>query len=290
MVYLFLAVACSLVVGMIFKVAGLRRLDRMTLLTVNYATATVLGVTLVATGPPGTFLDFTWSMWLIVLGLVMGVLFISVFFLQAWATELAGISLSISVVRLSVVIPFLASWLIWSETPSIVQGIGLILAGASFIFVARKESEVQTSPSSSSSALVFAVLGLLFLSGGVVDVMLKAYNEVFAEGSNLKVFLVVVFGVAFLSGLSVMISKGIRRPERTAVILGILLGAINFASAAFFLQAVRILPGTFVFPVHNIALVIGGALIGVLVWRERLSRLNLIGLALAGFALLLLGQ
>lgn len=290
MVYLFLAVACSLVVGMIFKVAGLRRLDRMTLLTVNYATATVLGVTLVATGPPGTFLDFTWSMWLIVLGLVMGVLFISVFFLQAWATELAGISLSISVVRLSVVIPFLASWLIWSETPSIVQGIGLILAGASFILVARKESEVQTSPSSSSSALVFAVLGLLFLSGGVVDVMLKAYNEVFAEGSNLKVFLVVVFGVAFLSGLSVMISKGIRRPERTAVILGILLGAINFASAAFFLQAVRILPGTFVFPVHNIALVIGGALIGVLVWRERLSRLNLIGLALAGFALLLLGQ
>ena len=286
MLYLILAVACSLVVGMIFKVAGLRQLDRMTLLTANYATATILGLTLAR----GTFLDLNWSTWMVVLGMVMGVLFISVFFFQAWATALAGMSLSISVVRLSVVIPFLASWFIWSERPSIAQGIGLILAGISFVLVARKESEAGSSHSSSSSALVFAVLGLLFLSGGIVDVTLKAYNEEFADGSNLMAFLVVVFGVAFLTGLSVMVSKGSGRPERAAVMWGALLGAINLASAAFFLQAVRILPGTFVFPVHNIALVIGGAVIGVLVWRERLSRLNLIGLALAGFALLLLGQ
>jgi hypothetical protein len=52
---------------------------------------------------------------------------------------------------------------------------------------------------------------------------------------------------------------------------------------------VEALPAPFVFPANSIAIVLGGAALGVLVWGERLSRANRLGLAAAAVALLLLG-
>jgi multidrug transporter EmrE-like cation transporter len=43
-----------------------------------------------------------------------------------------------------------------------------------------------------------------------------------------------------------------------------------------------------VFPTNSVAIVIGAALIGSLVWKEALSRSNWIGVGLAAAALLLL--
>ena len=46
--------------------------------------------------------------------------------------------------------------------------------------------------------------------------------------------------------------------------------------------------GTVAFPANSVAIVLGAALIGRLVWGEHLSRANLAGLGLAAAALVLL--
>ncbi|RMH55762.1 MAG: hypothetical protein D6685_13795, partial [Bacteroidetes bacterium] len=281
MIDLLLAVACSLAIGVIFKVAAQQGMDRLALLTVNYAAALLLAVGALHAAAPAA-MGFAPSPGLVALGVATGALFIAGFFTLAWATEVAGLSLAVAVMRVSVVIPFLASWLIWDERPTPAQGLGLIVAGIAFFLIARRE---PTAPSADaavrlsvpSPGRVVQVLALLFLAGGLVDVSLKTFDEVYAAVAERDAFLVFVFGVAFVIGLGLVLRRGVRTgiwPPLASWLWGAGLGLANYGSAVFILRAIRQLSGPVVFPANNVALMIGAALLGVLVWQERLSRLN----------------
>ena len=290
MLYLILAVSCSLAIGMIFKHAARKELHRLALLTVNYATALLTAVVLLTWDGPSVRDGLALQGPLLALGTATGALFIGGFFVFALATQVAGMSLAIGVMRVSVVIPFLASWIIWSEVPTTAQVLGLVVAGVAFFLIARRPGASLATPNARGSN-AFLVLTLVFVAGGMVDVAMKTFDEVFSATNSRALFLLLVFGVAFLIGLGFVVTQRVRAgvwPSRAAVGWGVALGLVNYGSAEFFLRAIEQLSGPFVFPANNIALVIGAALLGVFVWGERLSPLNWTGLLLAACALVLL--
>jgi uncharacterized membrane protein len=120
---------------------------------------------------------------------------------------------------------------------------------------------------------------------------MKTFDEGFAAGTSQRAFMLLVFGVAFLVGAALVgwhvIQTG-QWPGGSVLLWGVLLGVANYGSVEFFLRAIRQLSGPFVFPANNIAIVLGAALLGVLVWSERLSGLNWAGIGLAAAALVLL--
>ncbi|MBZ0225770.1 MAG: EamA/RhaT family transporter, partial [Comamonas sp.] len=71
---------------------------------------------------------------------------------------------------------------------------------------------------------------------------------------------------------------------------GLLLGVFNFGNILFYLQAHRALPQNpaLVFASMNLGVVALGALVGLLVFRERLNRVNVAGLGLAFVAIAVL--
>jgi len=308
MVALAFAVACSVAIGMIFKHAGRQGLDRTALLTVNYAAAVGVAVVLLALGGRSVQEGLTLSGGLVALGVGTGGLLIAGFFVLAWATEVAGMSLAIGVMRVSVVVPFLASWLVWGEVPSGAQGIGMLLAAGAFFLLAHRRSAPEPVPAGASPELevnaatrtplpsvdwyAAGVLALTFCLGGAVDVSMKAFEEGFGAGNSRVLFLLMAFGVAFLVGAAIVLRRGVQRgewPGGPTIGWGIVLGIVNYGSLEFLLRALEVLPGPFVFPANNIAIMTLAALLGVTVWNERLSRANRVGLVLAGVALLLLG-
>ena len=294
MIWLALAVTCSLSIAVLFKGAERRDLDRTALLTTNYAAAAALalvlqGVEAVGPVPAG----------LVALGVGQGVLFIAGFWLFSLAIRTAGMGLAAGVMRLSVVVPFLASWAVWGETPGPLQLVGLALAGAAFFLVARPAAEppgklgppVEGAGAAAGGLGPAVVLGLLFLSGGVVDVNMKVFQEAFADAVPISMFLLFVFGVAFAVGAVAVGWAGVRTgrwPRGRVLLWGTVLGLVNYGSAEFLLRALDQLPGPVAFPANSVAIVFGAALIGRVVWGERLSRANVGGLALAGVALALL--
>lgn len=340
MLYLLLAVGCSLAIGMIFKHAGRQGLDRVTLLTANYAVAALLALLLIALGAKHTAAGFTLAPGLVALGVGTGVLFIAGFFLLSLATDVAGMSVATGVMRVSVVIPFLASWLIWNEVPTLSQGLGLVCAGAAFFMIAARRdynsgkkagdgqrlpaaekavavagpptSSVEAgavdgrkqalhhsegrgalrtveAPSKDTGTQAVTALILLFLAGGAVDTSMKTFDEVFADESSRALFLLMVFGVAFLVGCLEMFRRRTSGWSAGRVLgWGALLGVVNYGSVEFILRAIRALRGPFVFPANNISIVMGAALLGVWFWGERLSTLNKAGLLMAALALFLL--
>jgi multidrug transporter EmrE-like cation transporter len=104
-------------------------------------------------------------------------------------------------------------------------------------------------------------------------------------------FLLLAFGVAFLIGAVMVGTRGLRNgewPGGRTVGWGLLLGVVNYGSLEFLLRAVAVLPGPFVFPANNIAIMVLAAVLGVYLWGERLSLANRLGLGLAIVALILL--
>lgn len=362
MIFLILAVCCSVSIGMIFKVAGRDDLDRTALLTINYAAAVVVAATLILFGGRGASAGLTLTPSLIVLGIGTGALLIFGFFMLSLSTDVAGMGLSIGVMRVSVVIPFLASWLIWSEEPSVAQLTGMGFAATAFFLLAQTNDDATgpgtgddsqrvndaprdvpatpvevASPEDSQrggmvdgaqtlrgtdsavdvgyerggtrelprteseptesltvpepSAKVVMTLFVLFLAGGAVDIIMKTFQESFGASNSRFMFLLLSFGIAFLIGLGYVLQKGWRTgdwPDRETWAWGTLLGVINYGSLEFLLRALEVLPGTVVFPINNIAIVVLAAILGVMFWGERLSKTNLAGLALALVGLVLL--
>ena len=318
---LFLAICCSVAIGMIFKHAGRQQMDRTALLTVNYAAAVGVALGLMAVGGRTMQEGLTIDGGLLTLAVATGALLIFGFFILSVATDEAGMALAIGVMRVAVVIPFVMSWLVWNEVPSWAQIVGLVLAGAAFFMIAwRKRAQPDPAPELKAASVtvsgasggargsgttvptppsdlpalnwrVFGVLAILFVSGGAVDVSMKTFEETFGATNSRVLFLMLAFGVSFLIGLAIVLWKGWRTgnwPEGQTVRWGIGLGVINYGSLEFILRAIEQLPGTFVFPVNNIAVVILAAVIGVYWWRESLSRINRTGIGVAALALLLL--
>ena len=311
MINLAFAVLCSVGIGMVFKHAGRLGLDRTALLTVNYAAAVAVGGVLVGIGGRSTEVGLELSPGLLALSVGTGALLIAGFFILAVATDEAGMSLATGVMRVSVVIPFLASWLVWDEVPSLTQGAGMMLAAVAFFLIAQKERrpepvpvqaaagqgdvEGAVEPGPSTEPVIdwraFGVLALTFCSGGAVDLSMKTFEEGFGATNSRVLFLMGAFGIAFLIGAVVVGHRAIRYgrwPERRTVGWGLFLGVINYGSLEFLLRAVEVLPGTVVFPANNIAIMVLAAAVGVFFWNEHLSRANRIGIGLAVAALVLL--
>ena len=112
----------------------------------NYAAAVGVAGVLLGIGGRSVEEGLTLSPALLTLGVGTGVVLIAGFFALAWATEVAGMSLAIGVMRVSVVVPFLASWLVWGEVPTGAQGVGMALAAGAFFLLAHRRSSPEPVP------------------------------------------------------------------------------------------------------------------------------------------------
>jgi drug/metabolite transporter (DMT)-like permease len=297
MVFLALAVVCSTGIAVIFKLTE-GRFDRVALLTVNYAAALSTAAILLSLDPPTRGLEPEAP--LALLGITLGALFIAGFALFSKAIGLAGISLATATMRLSVALPFLASWLIWNEVPTAGQSVGLIIAGVAFVLISRPSAPASAGklvpgapngPQAGNPLATFLILALLFVAGGLVDTSFKLFEEEFSAESSRSLFLLLVFGIAFLIGATMVVIRRFRTgvwPAPAVLGWGTALGVVNYGSAEFILLALQRLPGTVVFPANNVAVVALATLLGIVFWREHPGRANILGLVLAIVALIML--
>ncbi len=283
MLNLGLAVACSLGIGVIFKLARAAQIDRWGLLTVNYVVAAAIALAAGGAGMAVTRIDVPFL--LVAVG--EGVMFILSFALFAAATEKAGLALSSATSRLSVVIPFAASWLVWFDEPTNLQAAGFFVALGAVILLANRNSRDRAVPDERAGKMLLLAL---FVAAGVTDTTLKLYEEVFAVAHSRQHFMLIIFVTAFVTGVGLMVVRRGRhhwRSGRTAA-AGVLLGLLNYGSVEFFLAALGELPGTVAFPANHVSIVCGATLLGVAIWREPLSTRNWAGIFLSLMALVFL--
>jgi drug/metabolite transporter (DMT)-like permease len=133
---------------------------------------------------------------------------------------------------------------------------------------------------------------LVFGGFGVIDILFKRVAQ---AGVPLGASLQAMLALALLVALAFQLWRRMRYRTRftaRSALAGVALGLANFGNILFYLRGHQALPQhpALVFASMNIGVVALGALVGLLVFRERLSRINLGGVLLALLAIGLIAR
>ncbi|MGH8278915.1 MAG: EamA/RhaT family transporter [Gammaproteobacteria bacterium] len=280
MIYVLLSVACSVLVSVLLKLAKRFEIDIGQAIAWNYVVAS--GLTLVTLHPTLAPFRHAFVPWVALLAL--GILLPTIFLVLGASVRHAGIVRSDAAQRLSLLISLLAAFTWFGQALDTLKLIGCaigLLAMAGMVW--------RSEPGNAAAGWRrWAFPLLVFAGSGVIDVLFK---RIAAVGIALGDALAVVFALALI------VAFGIEFARRThfnwrGFVSGVLLGLWNFGNILFYLRAHRALPHNpaLVFASMNLGVVALGAVTGLVAFRERLNRINYVGLALALIAVGLLAH
>ncbi|NIJ70084.1 EamA/RhaT family transporter [Xanthomonas sp. 60] len=277
MSYLVFAVICSVLVSVLLKLARRHALEVGQMVTWNYLVAASLCTLLLK--PPLASLQQPHAPWAALLALA--VILPTIFLVLGRAIAVAGIVRSDVAQRLSLLLSLLAAFALFGEQagPLRLGGLGLGLL-AIVAITARSGPQPQVRGS-------WRWLLGVWVGFALVDVLLK---QVALSGTPSMAALLVSFSIAFVLMLALQVSRhalGKTRLDARNVGAGALLGLLNFGNIFFYVRAHQQLSGSpaTVFAGMNIGVVVLGALVGLLVFGERISAWNRVGLGLAIIAI-----
>jgi drug/metabolite transporter (DMT)-like permease len=279
MIFLFLSIICSVSIAHLFKYAEEKNIPMFGLFAVNY----IVGSGVAFWGCDSTF-QHQLSHLLLGLGVVIGVLFVCSYLLMVLTIKKLGVTIPVSLMRLSAVLPTFGSIVFFAEIPKNFQLAGIALAFLSLPLASRERIVMSNLLNVMHNGFGFGLM--LFGVFGITNFIFKIQFELIPL-SNPYHFLVIVFPVAFLVSAIVMIWQKIPL-SATILKVGTVLGVINLFSSYFIMKALQELPGIVFYPMNGIGIILVSAITSTIFWKERLTRNNYIFIALASLALLLI--
>ena len=286
MLYLILAILFSTAIFVVMRLFSRFNLDNHQALAWNYATATVIGYIMSASyGPLTSPMSEAWFP----LSLLTGFWFILTYVLMVVSSQHSGVTVTSLSSKLSVVIPTLFGVIFLKEALGVLPAIGIVLAlVALFLLVGRKE---KGNDGTKKTTIVIALLPLfIFLGTGTGDILMKI-TETKNTSTDLTPMIAFIYGVSFLFSLLLVSTDLARHKSRWQwknALGGIVLGSVNFFSTYSVYHAMRMFDNVVLFPIYNIGVVSLTALAGWLLFKEKLTWKNYLGLAMAIIAVILI--
>lgn len=281
MIYVLLSVVCSVLVSVLLKLVRRFDVDVSQAIAWNYVVASVL--TAVVLQPSLTTLREPAAPWLALAAL--GILLPTIFLALAASVRHAGIVRSDAAQRLSLLLSLLAAFVLFGEQLTGLKTLGIALGLLALLCMVWCNGHGATN-----GGVAGWLYPLLVFGGfGTIDILFK---RVALAGVPLGASLQAMFALALLVAFALQLWRRVQDQTRftaRSALAGVLLGLANFGNILFYLRGHQALPQhpALVFASMNIGVVALGALVGLLVFRERLSRLNLAGVVLALVAIVL---
>lgn len=277
MIFLCLAILSSSLVSIVMRLSGSRVGHNLGMLTMNYIVCALLA---------GLFGGFAGAFDLgnprigatLAMGTVNGALYLISFMLMQSNTKKNGVVLTSIFQKLGLLVTMVISVVFYHEFPRLLQGAGFVLAVGAIILM---NYEKGNAAAPSGGGLV-----LMLLCCGMADGMSKIFTETGVADFESQ-FLFYTFGVAMLLCFLCMIVTGQRIGKGEAA-FGLLIAVPNYFSSWFLLGALEHLAAVIVYPVFSVGSILVATLTGVLLFRERLSKRQWIGMAAILAALVLL--
>jgi drug/metabolite transporter (DMT)-like permease len=275
-----LCIVSTTMLFVIFKYFTRFGVNNFVAIAVNYVVAGGLGLAFSLDGYDiGTAIGKPWFYG----AAFFGVCFFTTFNLIALSSQRVGVGITSVANKMSLVIPVVSGILFFHEKLDAVKGLGLILALISVAFAIWP----RTGKAFHARDLYLPVL--IFFGSGLLDAGLNAMRSEWMTEADFPFFLAVLFLVAAAVGLAALVVTR-TRPALRSVLAGMVLGVPNYLSILFLLRALDIpdLPSVYVFPVVNTGIVLLGAVMGMVLFSERPSPANLIGIELTGVAIFMM--
>lgn len=270
MIPLLFATLFSTAFGLVVRHAQRQNCNLLGVGALNYLIAALFHVALRVSEGIVHPSPLTWQ-----IGILAGIAYVTAYFFLFPFMKLRGVSISTAVVRLSVLIPAAVSVVFWGERPNGMQASGTILALVSLPLLGFHPSADRGSLRLQEALLLVA----LFVTNGLCLLTVRGYRQTGIQGEE-SLFLGILFGTA------AVISNGawlLRRAgsSRRDILPGVLLGLCNASANLSLVAALQQLPGVIVFPFYSSVGLVFAAAFASVVWRERISRIEAVGMTVA---------
>lgn len=270
---LIIAVLCSVAVSVLLKVARKKNIVIQQAIAFNYIVALGLSYFLLKPDFKGLgFTEFVVQSENAPVFFALGILLPTVFIIMSKAVEFAGIVRSDAAQRLSLFLPIVAAFLIFGEQLSQARLVGIILAFVALFCLLNKPADTESN--------VKGMIGLILVwfGYGIIDILFK---QVAKSGGAFPATLF----ISFVLAACVMFGYLLLKREIFTVpsfVGGIILGGLNFMNILFYIKAHQSFSEnpTLVFAGMNIGVICLGTITGALVFKEKISKINGVGIAI----------
>ncbi|WP_296313906.1 EamA family transporter [Winogradskyella sp. UBA3174] len=279
MIYLLLSIASSTLIFVLFKLFDRYNINTLQAIVVNYVTACTCGVILY--DKDINISEVFGAKWFPA-AIGLGFLFIAIFNVMALTAQKNGLSVASVASKMSVIIPVIFGIYIYNESIGFQKIIGILLALIAVYLTSIKPKEDTVLTKSIYLPII------LFFGSGIIDTSINH----FAPDDDIPLFSATIFAIAGIIGFSIIGFKSIKQKSRfkvKSIPLGFTLGIVNYCSIYFLLKALRVdgIESSSLFTINNVAIVAISTLIGLLFFKEQISRNNWIGILIAIISIIL---
>ena len=276
-----------------FKLVERLGLNTFQVIVFNYITCVITGSIVNGEFPiTPKIINEPWIFW----ALLMGASFITIFNLIAFVTQRSGVSVASVANKLSLVIPFLFSIYLYNEKAGFLKIIGIVVALAAVILTCwPSKKSLNNSVHKFTALLVFAP-AILFISSGLLDTMIKYVEHHFLNAENQNNYLITAFAAAGSFGIILLLYQFATKKQQfswKALLMGIGIGIPNYFSIWCLMKVLQQNAGnsSAIIPINNMGIVLFSTVVAMLLFKEKLSVMNWVGiiLSLGAIALIAFG-
>lgn len=295
MIFLIVSIILSAGILLIFKAFTFFKVRMFLVIVINYWVCVATG--LIASGAGiNELISFIDKPWL-PLTLLLGSSFIIGFNAINLTVKHIGVTAASVASKNAMVISATAAFFLYQDTVTWIKIAGILLAMAAIVLASiRKNGENGNHPFRLKDLFLPFVV---FVVSGFIETLLKYIQHFHLDPSEYNFFLVFLFGMAGAVGtLMYFVQIGVKTVKKQKIYIpgyrdllaGVVLGVPNYGTIYFLIKALEQpnWESSVVYPVNNIGIVLLSALLAFIIFKEKLSRLNLIGIAIAVIAIIMI--
>lgn len=276
-----------------FKLVAKFRIDTFQAIVFNYITCVVTGSFVNGAFPINNeVMGEKWFLW----ALLMGTIFIMLFNVIAKTAQTLGVAVASVGNKLSLVIPFLFSIYLYNEEATILKVAGVIMALFAVVLTCWPSAGDPKASDKGIKTAYFLLPVILFFASGLLDTMIKYVETTYINATNQNAYLITAFAAAASIGiisLLFLFITGRAKFEPKAVVAGIIIGVPNYFSIWCLMGVLKTYAGnsSAIIPINNMGIVLFSTVVAFLMFREKLSKQNWLGilLSIAAIALIAYG-
>lgn len=282
MTLLIIAIFLYTLIFIVMKLFERYEVDNFSAISINYLVAAVSGILIF-----NRVLDFNYEAGMWIIAVIVGVIFYGVFHLFAICSQKISITMTAMASKMSVVIPIIVTLFLFNESITILKIVGIIVIIISLYLMLKPDKQNPIK------RILLLIPISIFIFTGISDTLFKvtqvSYN--INDAIMSAQFVSLVFALSFISAVVTAPFFKVKPKlffQKKNIIAGLVLGLINFLAVFFFTYSMIDFEGSLFFPIFNASVVGLTAISGMLLFKEKMSKINIFGLILAIFAIVLI--
>jgi drug/metabolite transporter (DMT)-like permease len=275
-------------IGVCFKLFATFNINTFNAIVINYTVCLTLGTIINPTGSWPFSISVIQSPWF-KFDIILGFLFITGFNLTAYAIRKVGITMTTLMQRMSIILTVSFTVILFHEHFGLLELAGLIIALLAIIAINQKG---PPNPSFKKTGGSSAILLIVLAISATIEILLFYVEKTGLVGGDQLAFTTHGFGTAAVIGWVAILWRLIKRKpgiSKRDIYAGLILGLPNFFSIYLLLMMLnRGWKGSLMYPMVNVSVLLLSTLVAVLLFKEKLNRLNWIGITLASISILII--